>query len=583
IYDTYSFQVIPKLGQVVAGDAASYQYLVESIRKFPPQPVFAGMIKDAGFTLVGKGWEDLTFGVAAIHTGSEKESAAATPRRDTSSGQQRTLGKGSEFGLDVGSLLGSLEADCSVASVASPAGSVSGEARGSVGGAPKPRMLSYSAVVAGAGGGGGVGGPIVGGTSSFTPVVVPHHASTDIDTLSVYSNSSAYSAPHPTHTTKKHHHHHHHHHAKPRSAPSSVATNTSFDTLVDASKMPHVNQQQQRKLPRDVSLRVKPTGQLRFRDDAADKCDFEAITGIFEFDSFDTPTVTYPMALPPDLEARLNLEIAETCQKLLPGPDDVVKRKKFVLKIQTLINNEWPDKNITVHAFGNLSCDVNVNNILALRNTELMKAYVDLDDRVRPFVTIIKYWAKQRALNDAAKGGTLSSYCWVIMCINFLQTRTPPILPSLQQIYLDKLASASTPPSPSSPSPSTTITTPPAAIETTIIEGVDCSFEHDIAPYTIRAKLNTSSLAALVYGFFRHFACEFSYPTQIVSVRHGTLLSKRSKGWDVDVDRMCRYLCVEEPLTPDRNLANSADAVAVAGLRGEMRRALEGLLGSGGG
>ncbi|KAI9350089.1 UbiE/COQ5 methyltransferase [Obelidium mucronatum] len=69
IYDVYSFQVIPKLGQVVAGDAESYQYLVESIRKFPPQPKFAAMIKDAGFTIVGQGWEDLTFGVAAIHTG----------------------------------------------------------------------------------------------------------------------------------------------------------------------------------------------------------------------------------------------------------------------------------------------------------------------------------------------------------------------------------------------------------------------------------------------------------------------------------------------------------------------------------
>ncbi|KAI8621071.1 ubiE/COQ5 methyltransferase family-domain-containing protein [Chytriomyces sp. MP71] len=69
IYDVYSFQVIPRLGQAVAGDAESYQYLVESIRRFPPQPVFARMIRDAGFSVVGQGWEDLTFGVAAIHTG----------------------------------------------------------------------------------------------------------------------------------------------------------------------------------------------------------------------------------------------------------------------------------------------------------------------------------------------------------------------------------------------------------------------------------------------------------------------------------------------------------------------------------
>ncbi|KAJ3106397.1 2-hexaprenyl-6-methoxy-1,4-benzoquinone methyltransferase [Phlyctochytrium planicorne] len=69
IYDIYSFNVIPALGGIVANDQQSYQYLVESIRKFPPQPEFARMIEEAGFTLSGQGWEDLTFGVAAIHSG----------------------------------------------------------------------------------------------------------------------------------------------------------------------------------------------------------------------------------------------------------------------------------------------------------------------------------------------------------------------------------------------------------------------------------------------------------------------------------------------------------------------------------
>ncbi|KAL1921369.1 uncharacterized protein VTP21DRAFT_11085 [Calcarisporiella thermophila] len=69
LYDAYSFNVIPQLGGILANDKESYQYLVESIRKFPPQPEFARMIREAGFTTIGKGWEDLTFGVAAIHTG----------------------------------------------------------------------------------------------------------------------------------------------------------------------------------------------------------------------------------------------------------------------------------------------------------------------------------------------------------------------------------------------------------------------------------------------------------------------------------------------------------------------------------
>ncbi|KAI8144172.1 UbiE/COQ5 methyltransferase [Fennellomyces sp. T-0311] len=68
-YDLYSFDVIPVLGQVIAQDRDSYQYLVESIRKFPPQEEFAQIIRDAGFSTIGKGYEDLTFGVAAIHSG----------------------------------------------------------------------------------------------------------------------------------------------------------------------------------------------------------------------------------------------------------------------------------------------------------------------------------------------------------------------------------------------------------------------------------------------------------------------------------------------------------------------------------
>ncbi|KAF9952309.1 2-hexaprenyl-6-methoxy-1,4-benzoquinone methyltransferase [Mortierella alpina] len=68
-YDVFSFDVIPTMGQLIANDRDSYQYLVESIRKFPPQKEFAKMIKDAGFTVMGQGYEDLTFGVAAIHSG----------------------------------------------------------------------------------------------------------------------------------------------------------------------------------------------------------------------------------------------------------------------------------------------------------------------------------------------------------------------------------------------------------------------------------------------------------------------------------------------------------------------------------
>jgi len=66
-YDLYSFNVIPKMGKLIANDSESYQYLVESIRKFPDQDTFASMIRDAGFDRVK--YRNLTMGVAALHSG----------------------------------------------------------------------------------------------------------------------------------------------------------------------------------------------------------------------------------------------------------------------------------------------------------------------------------------------------------------------------------------------------------------------------------------------------------------------------------------------------------------------------------
>lgn len=66
LYDAYSFKALPMLGALVAGDAAAYRYLVESIRRFPDQSSFARLIGQAGFERVR--WRNLTGGIAAIHS-----------------------------------------------------------------------------------------------------------------------------------------------------------------------------------------------------------------------------------------------------------------------------------------------------------------------------------------------------------------------------------------------------------------------------------------------------------------------------------------------------------------------------------
>ena len=81
VYKRWSFGAIPLIGQIVAADRDSYQYLVESIERFPDQRTFARMIRDAGFIVPGQGagndgegvdegaWEDLSLGIAAVHKG----------------------------------------------------------------------------------------------------------------------------------------------------------------------------------------------------------------------------------------------------------------------------------------------------------------------------------------------------------------------------------------------------------------------------------------------------------------------------------------------------------------------------------
>ena len=66
-YDAWSFKPIPSIGKAVTGDRDSYQYLVESIRRFPDQKAFAAMIAEAGFSRVG--FTTYSGGVAALHHG----------------------------------------------------------------------------------------------------------------------------------------------------------------------------------------------------------------------------------------------------------------------------------------------------------------------------------------------------------------------------------------------------------------------------------------------------------------------------------------------------------------------------------
>ncbi|NXC36827.1 GLD2 polymerase, partial [Campylorhamphus procurvoides] len=124
--------------------------------------------------------------------------------------------------------------------------------------------------------------------------------------------------------------------------------------------------------------------------------------------------------------------------------------------------------------------DLNVNNVVGIRNTFLLRTYAFIENRVRPLVVAVKKWASCHEINDASRG-TLSSYSLVLMVLHYLQTLPEPILPSLQKNY-------------------------PECFDPTM----QLHLVHQ-APYTIPPYIskNGSSLGDLLIGFFKYYATEF--------------------------------------------------------------------------
>ncbi|KAG0085277.1 hypothetical protein BGZ93_000756 [Podila epicladia] len=317
-----------------------------------------------------------------------------------------------------------------------------------------------------------------------------------------------------------------------------------------------------------------------------------------------------PIVLPHESEAKLTMEILDLFEDLLPTEESHDRRTKLIQKIEHILQTEWPGQDIQAHPFGStvndlgtsssdvdicitttwsglknvqmlanafrkhgmqkvfcvprakvpivklwdpelfLSCDMNINTHLGLLNTKMIKTYVSIDPRVRPFAMIIKHWARRRVLNDAANGGTISTYTWICIVINFLQMRSPPILPALHKM------------------PHT------LSADNQVINGNNTSFCDDLSQLEGFGFANKETLGGLLYAFFRRFAIEFDYDNHVISVREGCYLTKESKGWHVP-GKQYKLICVEEPFDTTRNLGNSSDMTSSKGLKEEFRRALD--------
>ncbi|XP_067838753.1 poly(A) RNA polymerase GLD2 [Heptranchias perlo] len=167
--------------------------------------------------------------------------------------------------------------------------------------------------------------------------------------------------------------------------------------------------------------------------------------------------------------------------------------------------------------------DLNVNNVVGIRNTFLLRSYAYTESRVRPLVLVVKKWARYHGINDASRG-TLSSYSLVLMVLHYLQTLPEPVIPSLQKEH-------------------------PECFEPTM----QLQFVHrrgnNISPYL---SLNSSNLGDLLMGFLRYYATEFDWSNSIISIREAKVIPKTN-----EMEWKNKYICVEEPF--DRT--NTARAV----------------------
>jgi len=201
-----------------------------------------------------------------------------------------------------------------------------------------------------------------------------------------------------------------------------------------------------------------------------------------------------------------------------------------------------------------IAIDLGINCRLAIENSKLIRDYLSIDERFKQLCFIIKYWAKRRKINDPYRG-TLSSYAYVLLILNFLQMRTPPILPCLQEM--------------ARPSDRKTI------------KEFDVSYYRDVEQLKNYGAANKESIADLLAEFMAFYAYGFDYRSEVVSVRCGRFLTKSEKDWTQNKAKDRHLFCIEDPFDTTHDLGRVCDRQALHEIRGEFMRAHKELCESG--
>ncbi|XP_065325336.1 poly(A) RNA polymerase GLD2-A-like isoform X2 [Gordionus sp. m RMFG-2023] len=173
-----------------------------------------------------------------------------------------------------------------------------------------------------------------------------------------------------------------------------------------------------------------------------------------------------------------------------------------------------------------IEVDLNINNIVGVYNTYLMKAYSYVDCRVAPLIIIVKHWAKFHNINDASKQ-SLNSYSLALMVLHYLQVCHPPVIPALQQRNKE------------------------------LFDIDNYSLQHFSDYKSLKDKLiwkseNEQSLGQLLRSFFHYYAYEFKFDTDAISVRLGAKIHRSQVNRNIPNikyrhNQSWKYICVEEP------------------------------------
>ncbi|KAL5792537.1 hypothetical protein ACOSP7_001131 [Xanthoceras sorbifolium] len=194
-----------------------------------------------------------------------------------------------------------------------------------------------------------------------------------------------------------------------------------------------------------------------------------------------------------------------------------------------------------------ISCDICINNLLAVVNTKLLRDYAEIDVRLRQLAFIVKHWAKSRGVNETYQG-TLSSYAYVLMCIHFLQQRKPAILPCLQGMK---------------------------TTYSVTVDDIRCAFFDQVEKLRDFGSRNRETIAQLVWGFFNYWAYGHDYTSSVISVRTGSVISKLGKDWTRRIGNDRHLICIEDPFETTHDLGRVVDKFSIKVLREEFERAAD--------